>query len=195
MTDAFLSRGDGHTDLSDEDRVGLIPTYVATRGDLFDAEQRNISQALLRRRPSVTQLLSDSYLRELHRAMFGKVWKWAGKYRLTDTNIGIDPTEIAVAMRQLVGDSQSWVRYTTYDSDELAVRFHHRMVAIHPFPNGNGRHARVAADLLVAALGGVAFSWGAELGVETDVLRARYIAALQEADGGNIDLILLFARA
>lgn len=94
VTDPLVPIGDGHTELSEEDRLGLIPTYIATRGELFDAEQRNIAEALLRRRPSLQQLLDDKYLRDLHQAMFGRVWEWAGRYRRTKTNIGIDPTRI-----------------------------------------------------------------------------------------------------
>jgi mobile mystery protein B len=194
MTDALVPTGDGHTELSEDDRVGLIPTYIATRGDLFDAEQRSIAAALVGRRPQLDQLLDDRYLRDLHHAMFSNIWRWAGKYRLRDTNIGIDPTDIAVGVRGLVHDAQSWTRHTTYEPDELAVRFHHRLVAIHPFVNGNGRHGRITTDLLVTALGGQPFRWGAELDVDTDHLRAEYIAALQRADGGDISRLMLFAR-
>lgn len=195
MTDPLVPVGDGHTELSDEDRLGLVPTYIATRGELFDAEQRNVADALLRRRPTVTRLLDDKYLRDLHRAMFGQVWRWAGQYRRTETPIGTDPSRIAVEVRTLVDDVRAWVDYSTYERDELAVRFHHRLVAIHPFPNGNGRHSRIAADQLVTALGSEPFSWGAGLHVNTDALRAAYREALQRADAGDIGGLLEFARA
>jgi Fic-DOC domain mobile mystery protein B len=195
MTDPLVPVGDGHTELSEEDRLGLIPTYIATRGELFDAEQRHVAEALLSRRPTVAQLLDDKYLRDLHRAMFGQVWRWAGQYRRKETNIGMDPSRIAVEVRTLVDDVLAWVDHSTYGRDELAVRFHHRLVAIHPFPNGNGRHGRIAADYLVTALGGAPFSWGAGLDVDTDRLRAAYRKALQLADAGDIAELLVFARA
>ncbi len=195
MTDALVPIGDGHTELSDADRRGLIPTYIATRGELFDAEQRNITEAFLRRPPTLSQLLDDKYLRDLHRAMFDQVWEWAGHYRTMETNIGIDPSQIATAVRTAVDDALAWVEYATYESDELAVRFHHRIVAIHPFANGNGRHGRIAADYLITGLGREPFGWGADLNVDTDKLRAAYRHALQRADDGDIADLLAFVRA
>ena len=196
MTDPLVPLGDGQTTLSEEDRRGLIPAYIATRGDLFDAEQRNISNALLRRRaPAPSRLLDDKYLRDLHRAMFGEVWTWAGQYRTTQTNIGYDPREIATAVRLLVDDARAWVEHDGYPPDELAARLHHRLVAVHPFPNGNGRHGRVAANYLIEGLGGESFSWGAGLSADTDKLRRAYLQALQQADAGDIADLLTFARS
>ena len=194
--DPLVPTGDGHTALSDDDRLGLIPAYVATRGDRFDAEQRNIAHALLRRRPPTpAQLLDDSYLRDLHAAMFGDVWSWAGRYRTTETNIGVAPHTIAANVRLLVGDTRTWIDYSAYDPDELAVRFHHRLVAIHPFPNGNGRLGRIAADYLIRGLGAETFSWGARADLDTDALRAAYRRALQRADAGELADLLAFARS
>ena len=195
MIDPLVPLGDGHTELSEEDRLGLIPTYIATRGELFDAEQRSIAQALLRRSPSATALLDDTYLRRLHQAMFDQVWEWAGRYRIRETNIGIAPEQISSEIRNLVEDTKTWVEYSTYEQDEIAVRFHHRLVAIHAFPNGNGRHGRITADYLVASLNGEPFTWGARLDTDPDELRAAYVHALRRADGGNIEELLTFARA
>ena len=164
MSDALVPIGDGHTGLSEDDRLGLIPTYIATRGELFEAEQRNIAEGILGRDPTSAELLDDTYLRQLHRAMFGKVWRWAGMYRTRETNIGIDPIEIAVAVRDLVRDAKTWVELDAYEPNELAIRFHHRMVAIHPFPNGNGRHGRIASDYLVTSLAASAIHMGLETG-------------------------------
>ncbi len=175
--------------------VGAAGAYIATRGELNDAEQRNIAEALLRRPPSAERLLDDKYLRDLHKAMFDQVWEWAGKYRRRETNLGIDPNQISTAVRTLVDDARGWIEYAVYEPDELAVRFHHRLVAIHPFPNGNGRHGRVAADFLVAALGRESFSWGARLEVSNDELRATYRLALQRTDRGDVADLLAFARA
>lgn len=194
MTDPLVPVGDGHTELPEEDRLGLIPTYIATGGELFDAEQRNIGQALLRRSPTLAKLLDEMYLRNLHQAMFDEVWEWAGRYRALETNIGIEPSGIPTAMRKLVDDAQAWVDYSTYDLDEIAVRFHHRLVAIHPFPNDNGRHGRIAADYLIRSLGRKPFSWGANLALDTNQLRAAYRQSLQEADNNKIAGLLAFAR-
>ena len=194
--DPLVPIGDRHTQLSEDDRRGLIPAYIATRGDLFEAEQSNIANALLRRRPPrPEQLLDDRYLRDLHAAMFGEVWEWAGRYRTVETNIGVAPHRIAGDVALLVGDAGAWIEYGTYRPDELAVRFHHRLVAIHPFPNGNGRHGRVAADYLVRGLGGEPFSWGARADLDTDELRAAYRHALQRADADQIADLLAFARS
>jgi Fic-DOC domain mobile mystery protein B len=194
MSDPLVPVGDGNTELSEQDREGLLPSYVATRGDLFDAEQRNIAEAMLRRRPTVDELLDDKYLRDLHREMFGRVWAWAGRYRILKTNIGFEPSAIPAAVHDLVADTRTWVEFGTYRVDELAVRFHHRLVALHPFPNGNGRHGRIATDFLVAALEADPFSWGSNLEIDTDHLRSAYVDALRSADGGNISKLLGFAR-
>lgn len=192
--DPLVPIGDGHTELSAEDREGLLPTYIATRGDLFEAEQRNIAEVMLRRRPAVEKLLDDKYLRELHRAMFGNVWSWAGKYRTLGTNIGIEPSSIPTAVRNLVEDTKTWIDLETYSLDEVAARFHRRLVAIHPFPNGNGRHGRIATDLLVTAVGAEPFTWGRHLDVATDELRGRYVDALRMADSDDVSMLLEFVR-
>jgi Fic-DOC domain mobile mystery protein B len=196
MTDPLVPVGDGHTELSDNDRHGLLLSYISTRGELNDAEQRNILDGtVVRRPPSADELLDDVYLRALHKAMFGQVWRWAGHYRKLETNIGIEPARISTEVRSLTDDAQSWIQHETYDPDELCVRFHHRLVAIHPFPNGNGRHGRIAADYLIRALGRTPFSWGSGLRVTTEQLRAGYLEALQLADGYEIGALISFARS
>ena len=195
MTDPLAPLGDGHTHLTEEDRLGLIPAYIATRGELFDAEQRSIAEALLRRPPSTLTLLDDTYLRRLHQAMFDQVWEWAGQYRTRETNIGRAPEQIPFEIRNLVEDTKAWVDHGTYEPDEIAARFHHRLVAVHAFPNGNGRHGRIAADYLITSLRGEPFSWGACLDADTDELRTAYLHALRRADDGEIAELLIFARA
>lgn len=195
MTDSLIPIGDGHTALSEDDRSGLIPSHIATRGDLFEAEQRNIVSALLRRAPTPAQLLDDKYLRDLHEAMFKDVWEWAGRYRSVETNIGIRPSEVAASVRDLVEDARAWMTHQTYTPDEIAVRFHHRLVATHPFVNGNGRLSRIAADYLIRGLGKEPFSWGAGLDTDTDELRDAYRGALRRADAGETGELLAFARS
>lgn len=187
--------GDGHTVLGEDERAGLIPSHVATHGDLYEIEQRNIVQALLRRSPTVDELLDDRYLRGLHEAMLGDVWSWAGAYRTRTTNLGISFELIPGAVRSLVLDALAWVENDSYPIDEIGVQFHHRLVAIHPFPNGNGRHGRIGADYLVAGLGSERFSWGAESVTSTEELRSRYLGALRAADEGDISELLAFARS
>lgn len=196
MPDPPLPLGEGQTALGPDDRAGLRPTYITTRGELNDAEQRSIAAALLRRRPpSWRELLDDVYLRALHKAMFADVWTWAGKYRVNETNIGVDPTQIAVAVRGLAADGRAWLESSTFDPDELAVRFHHRLVWIHPFVNGNGRHGRVCADYLARALDRPSFSWGAGRGETTDALRRAYLDALRSADRDDPGPLVAFARS
>ncbi|RLE15006.1 MAG: mobile mystery protein B [Actinobacteria bacterium] len=195
MRDPLVPGGDGHTALGEDDRQGLIPSYIATRGELFEAEQRNISEALLRRAPPTGELLDDGYLRGLHKAMFGDVWSWAGIYRNRDTNLGLSFEQISGAVRSLVLDTVTWFDSATYEPDEMSIRFHHRLVAIHPFPNGNGRHGRIAADYLVVSLGQSRFTWGAASGVSIAELRHSYLTALRAADGGDMRGLLHFARS
>jgi len=140
-------------------------------------------------------ILSEEFIRALHKRMFGDVWKWAGSHRQSERNIGIDAYRIANELGALPGDVKYWIEHETYPPDEIAIRFHHCLVAIHPFPNGNGRHARLMADLLIELLDGEPFSWGG--GHLTDVgnLRMRYVAALQAADKHDIAALLEFARS
>jgi len=183
------------TPLTPEERRELIPTHIAYRNDLNEAEQDNIARAqdwaLARRR----DLLSEKFLKDLHRHMLRDVWRWAGTFRTSARNLGIASYEIPVALRQLLDDTKAWIEYKAYPPEEIAVRFHHRLVQIHPFPNGNGRHARLMADLLVMRLEGTRFSWGsASLHTAGDV-RQRYITALQAADQDDIGPLLAFARS
>lgn len=195
VIDPLVPLGDGHTELPHDDRHSLIPTHISTRGELNEAEQRNISTALLRKTPPVEVLLTDRYLRDLHEAMLGDVWEWAGNYRQTTPNIGIDWYLVPPAVADLTEDVKVWIEHETFEPDEIAVRFHHRLVAIHPFLNGNGRHSRISADYLAMGLGNDNFSWGAHLEVDTEELRKIYIGALQQADDGDITQLLEFARS
>ena len=196
MNDPLFDHDDeANTPLTAEEREQLIPTYITLRSELNEAEQINIAQAnrwlgRMRKR----DVLDDGLLRELHKRMFGDVWKWAGQYRLTPRNIGIDAYRIPVEVRQLVDDVRFWVENETYAPDEIAVRFSHRLVSIHPFPNGNGRHSRMAADLLVMQLGQPRFTWGRQSLVDAGQTRSAYVSALQIADSGKITALLEFAR-
>lgn len=195
MTDVF-EEPDGATPLTPEERRDLIPAHIAYRRELNEAEQENIARAqewaLSRRR---RDLLSEKFIRDLHKRMLGDVWRWAGKFRTSQRNIGMDYWLIPVELRQLLDDGKAWIEFGTYPADEIAVRLHHRLVLIHPFPNGNGRHARLVADLLVMQLGRERFSWGRESLRNPGAARARYIEALRAADNHDISRLLTFARA
>lgn len=194
MNDPLLERGDGHTLLDPDDRRGLKPTWVRTRGDLNAAEQANIAGALASlRQPAPETILDDLWLRRLHARMFGDVWQWAGQYRTSTTNLGIPFTLIATSVRNLVGNATAWAQ-----GDEtptvVGAWFHHELVSIHPFPNGNGRHGRAAAGLLVRSLGGPALTWGRGYG-DADRARVEYIAALRAADAGDHERLIAVMTA
>lgn len=140
-------------------------------------------------------VLKESFLLSLHKRMLGQVWRWAGTIRNSDRNIGMAFHQIRPHMRLLVEDVRYWVENGTYPADEIAVRFHHRLVLIHPFPNGNGRHGRLAADLLAVRLDRPRFTWGRASLVESEKTRRQYIAALQAADAHDIRPLLEFARS
>ena len=177
---------DGQTILGPDDRVGLRQTWVSTRSDLNAAEQANIRRALSRvGRPPADRILDDLWLRDLHRRMFGDVWTWAGRYRQTLTNLGVEPHLIAPMMRDLVRDARAWPD----DVTTVVARFHHRLVAIHPFVNGNGRMARAAATALSSALDGPDLTWGMQL-ADPRIARHRYLDALRRADDGDLAALI-----
>ena len=188
---------DGQTPLDPDETAGLIPRHIETIGALNDWEQENILLATKwLRRAKISEVLSEDFCRDLHRRMFDKTWKWAGTFRKSDKNIGCDWPSIAVKLNQLLGNAKYWVDNKTFQPDELAARFHHALVWIHPFPNGNGRHSRMMADALLKQLGQKAFSWGGggNLVSASDV-RARYLAALRAADKGDFSELLAFVRS
>jgi Fic-DOC domain mobile mystery protein B len=191
LNDPIVPGADGHTLLAPDETVGLRLPWVATRSDLNRVEQENILRAIGQRNaPGLHTLLDDPYLRHLHRDMFGHVWRWAGSYRRRETNRGVDPRLIAEAVRNLISDARYWV-----DGDPpvtVAARFHHRLVAIHPFPNGNGRHGRIAANYLSLAIGGPILTWGARTDLSADRVRAVYLSALRQADRGRLEDLIAF---
>jgi Fic-DOC domain mobile mystery protein B len=191
----------GATPIDPDESEGLLQAHVSTRQELNELEEANIQvgaewaleRAIIGRRR--LDVLDEDFLYELHRRMFDAVWEWAGQVRTTDKNIGVDKFVIRPEVRKLVEDARYWRGHGTYDADQLAVRFHHRLVAIHPFPNGNGRHARLMADLVVQQAGGKPFSWGGASLLETSELREAYIDALREADQGVLEPLMEFARS
>ncbi len=194
MGDLFEQPNDA-TPLTSEEQRELIPAHIAYRSELNEAEQENIARGQDWALKSRRDPLNQKFVTDLHKQMFGDVWRWAGKFRTSERNLGIPFYEIPVAFRQLLEDVKGWIEYKSYPSDELAVRFHHRLVQIHAFPNGNGRHSRLMADLLVMRLGGERFSWGSTNLQEGGDVRGRYIAALKAADNHDVGPLLAFARS
>jgi Fic-DOC domain mobile mystery protein B len=195
MTDPLGPQDDAATPLSPEEREGLIPSYITLRGELNAAEQENIIEAqgwAFRRRRDV---LSEKFLDDLHRRMYGRVWRWAGQHRRSDKNIGVDWPTIPQHLRQLLDDARFWGEHESYGPDEIGARFHHKLVWIHCYPNGNGRHGRLAADLLLVSMGRPRFSWGSANLVDVSETRERYVAALRAADGHDIAPLLEFVRS
>ena len=158
-------------------------------------EQLNILQGEAWADKQRKEILSEAFVRQLHKQMFGDTWRWAGQFRKSDKNIGVDWLKISVELRKLLGDVAAQIEHTSYPPDEVAARFHHRLVAIHPFPNGNGRHARLMADLLAERLGQSRFTWGSRSLVDASATRQAYITALQAADARNYTPLLVFARS
>jgi Fic-DOC domain mobile mystery protein B len=184
MTADIFEAGEHNTELSAE--------------ELNEVERLNINAARIwAMRPGSLrnpELLTDGFARELHKRMFNQVWRWAGRYRATERNLGWEPFRLSEGMRNAFNDARAWLEFSTYSLHEAAVRLHHRLVVIHPWPNGNGRHARLMADVLVASRGGEALTWGARADlVPISEVRARYIAAVQQADQGEIAPLLAFA--
>src|SRR5712671_121797 len=198
MTDLFQAPG-GATPLDPAQRDALLQTWITTRRDLNAAEQDNIVKgaawARRRRGAKPAGMLTDGYVKTLHRQMFGEVWRWAGSYRQDELNIGVAPHLVAAQMPAMLADVQYWIERKTFEPDEIAVRLHHRLTQIHAFPNGNGRHARMMADLLIERLGGKPFTWGSGSIHDTGTLRTTYINALTAADNHDFGPLLTFARA
>ena len=195
VSDLFEEPEDA-TPLEPEEREGLLPTWITYRSELNETEQANIAAgAAWAHRQRRRDVLTEDFVTELHRRMFGDVWAWAGEFRRTERNIGIDPIRIPVEIRMTLDDARYWLDHETYPPDEIAVRLHHRLVAIHPFPNGNGRTTRLVADLLAVRLGQEPFTWGRASLTDVGETRACYIAALRAADDHDIRPLLVFARS
>ena len=188
---------EGTTALDPEEAAQLLPAHLTSREQLNAWEQANIALAAewaVTRRADA-DVLSLPFLKELHRRMFDQTWRWAGRFRTTQTNLGITPNQIPEQLANLLADTQHWIEHATYPTDEIATRFHHRLVAIHPFPNGNGRHGRLATDRLLFSRGAAMFTWGSSNLIAAGDARAAYLIALKRADLGSLEELLRFARS
>lgn len=190
---------DGQTPLDEEEKEGLLIPAIATRGELDEYEQQNIEQSIQWSmgklfKPEV--IFTEAFIRNLHKRMYGNVWDWAGDFRKTNKNLGVDKWQIPTELNNLLDDARYWYENKTYPPNEIAIRFKHRMVSIHCFPNGNGRHSRLMADLIIEKIyRQPVFSWGAaKLSCEGDS-RTAYLKAIKTADAGDYSLLLVFARS
>jgi Fic-DOC domain mobile mystery protein B len=189
----------GQTPLDEDEKEGLLIKTISTRSELDEFEQLNIEEAkvwLLKTKLTLNKILSEDFIKELHFRMFGNVWKWAGKFRNTNKNIGVDKFEIPFHLKNLVDDTKYWIEHKTFSADEIAIRFSHRLVFIHLFPNGNGRHSRLTADVLInKGFGKEEFSWGNSNLTSKGKSRTDYLSALKKADEGVYNDLIHFSRS
>jgi Fic-DOC domain mobile mystery protein B len=183
------------TPLTPEEREGLTPSHVTLRRELNELEQQNILEAdtwvFARKHDPV----NEAFVRNLHHRMFGSVWRWAGTYRTSNKNIGVDRNQIQLRLNEAMDNVRYWIEHKTFPPDETAVRFHHVLVFIHPFPNGNGRWSRLMADILAISLGQPRFTWGSSTLRTADLTRQAYIEALRAADNHDFTGLIAFARS
>lgn len=184
----FDEDDDANTPLDAGEREALLPSYITLRRELNEAEQVNIAAAMKWLRGRKRNVLDEAFLRQLHTRMFGKTWRRAGQYRTTARNIGVD-------LAQSIDDTKFWIANGTFPADEIAIRFSHRLVFIHPFPNGNGRFSRLVGDLLAIQLGQPPFSWGRQNLIDVTTTRRAYVEALRAADAHDLSRLIAFARS
>jgi len=188
---------DGATPIDPDGAADLKLIHITNQSELNRWEQENISEALSwLQQTKPKDILNEEFVRKLHEKMLGNVWKWAGKYRKSDKNIGCSWQNIRIELKKLFDDTRFWIEANKESFDMIAVRFHHRLVSIHPFPNGNGRHARLITDLLVEnVLGSLPFSWGDKNLTDNTDMRREYIKALHKADALDYNPLLKFVRS
>lgn len=186
----------GATPLNNDEIYNLVPNHLSTQSELNEWEQYNIilgeEWALKQRKRDI---FSIEFTQKLHQKMFNKTWKWAGKFRQRDTNIGINPIYIRQELAILFDNTKYQLSHNIYGLKEIAARLHHRLVFVHPFPNGNGRFSRLFADLFLLNNNEARFSWGRENLVEDNSVRKLYIEALQAADNNNFSKLIAFVSS
>jgi len=190
---------DGQSPLDEEEVAELKIKSISTREELDEFEQQNIETAmewLFKQKVSASKLLTEKFVKDLHRQMFGSVWSWAGQFRQSNKNIGVDKAVISIELKKLLDNCSYWIENKTFPEEEIAIRLKHRLVSIHPFPNGNGRHSRLMADTIMEKVFlKPSFSWGRGSVETIDNNRSDYIKAVREADQENFELLLKFAKS
>lgn len=189
---------DGQTPLDEDEKEGLLIPTIATRGELDEFEQQNIEQAIawtLSRSFKAENVFTEDFLKAVHKRMYSNVWAWAGKFRNSNKNIGVDKWQIKTALGYLLEDVKYWYAHDTYPPDEITIRFKHRLVSIHCFPNGNGRHSRLMSDIVIEKVFRLpVYTWGAANLVKHGDQRVAYLKAIKTADAGEIQPLINFAR-
>lgn len=189
---------DGQTPLNEEEKEGIKIKSITTRGELDELEQLNIEKAIqwiLKKKLKQEQILSEDFIKLLHTKMFGDVWDWAGSFRKSDKNIGVNWTQVGIQLKMLLDDTKYWIENKTDSPDEIAIRFKHRLVSIHCFPNGNGRHSRIMADIIIESIFGLdIFTWSNSNLADANITRSEYIDSIKKADEGIIEPLIKFAR-
>lgn len=189
----------GQTPIDGDEKAELRIKSISSRGELDEFEQLNIEKAVewtMKRTLDIRNILTEAFIKELHKKMFGDVWVWAGEFRRSNKNIGVDKNLIGIEIKKLLDDCDYWIAHKVFSEDEIAVRFSHRIVSIHPFPNGNGRHSRLIADVLIShGLKKPHFSWGRTALTPSGGARSAYIQALKEADHNRYEALIRFARS
>lgn len=193
-----IDYSDGQTPLDEDEKGGLLIPTITTRGELDEFEQLGVERAIewtRRRKISLANILTENFVRNLHKRMFEDIWRWAGIFRTSNKNLGVDWQEIHVEVRKLLDDCRYWIDHNVFGEDEIAVRFSHRIVTIHPFANGNGRHSRLIGDILIDhGLGRPPFTWGSVNLTEKGAARSAYLHALRQADENDYTELIAFAR-
>jgi len=193
-----LEYNEGQTPLDEDEKEGLKIKSISTKGELDEFEQLNIEKAVewtIHANLNAKKILTEKFVKDLHKRMYSDVWRWAGQFRTTEKNIGITWTQIGLELKKLQDDTKYWIENETFSPDEIAIRFKHRIVSIHCFPNGNGRHSRIMADIIIDSIFGKnIFTWHLSNMVKANETRKQYINTLREADNGNIKPLIEFAR-
>lgn len=183
---------DNSTPLTEEEKQQLKAKWITNRTELNELETKGIADAEIWLLKNKKDILNETFIKNLHKKMFGDIWKWAGTFRTTERNVGVAPYEIQPKLKILLDDVRFWIDNRTFSPKEIAIRFHHRLVQIHPFPNGNGRISRLMADLLMKQFSLPVLDWGSGNMTEISELRKKYISALQDADNGDYSSLLNF---
>jgi len=192
-----LDYSEGQTPINEDEKEGLKIKSISTMGELDQFEQQNIEEAMswfYGRSFRTEQVLDVAFIQSVHKRMFKNVWTWAGTFRLSEKNLGVPYYQIRQDVQALLDDCRFWIDQGTFPPEEIAIRFKHRLVSIHLFPNGNGRHSRLMGDILLKALGDTqAFTWGRKT-LRRGEDRRVYLEALRIADSGDIAPLVAFAQ-
>lgn len=193
-----LEYKEGQTPIDDNEKEGLLIESITKQGELDELEQLNIEKAIewiIHTKFRSTQILTEGFVKLVHRKMFRSIWRWAGEFRRSEKNIGVDWINIGIELKYLIDDTKYWIEKKTYSQDEIAIRFKHRLVNIHCFPNGNGRHSRIMADIIIESIfNKEVFTWNHSNMVKANEIRKKYITAIRDADNGDIEPLIKFAR-